>query len=239
MGEPRYSAEPDDPVRFTREWDRKYTAFARLYDVAVRRLPVWRSWIERALPHIEGARVLEVSFGTGHLLTRCAGRFETHGIDYNRAMVQTARQNLRRAGATAALVRGSVEQLPYRDGWFDSLVNTMAFSGYPDGRKALGEMKRVLRDGGKLVLVDFTFPADRNPLGILIAKLWQSSGDVIRDMAQLLGELGFEFKEEAIGGWRSVHLYVATKPASVGERDARSDAGRAKPAPRSGVESRG
>ncbi len=213
-GEPRFSTEPEDPVRFTREWDRFYTAFARLYDVAVRRLPLWRTWIERALPYIQGPRVLEVSFGTGHLLTRYAGRFETHGVDCNRAMVATARRNLERSGAPAELVRGSVEHLPYRSDCFDTLVNTMAFSGYPDGRRALAEMRRVLRPGGSLVLIDFTFPPDGAWLGTRLARFWQRSGDILRDMPELLRAQGFDFEEEAVGGGGSVRLYGATKPGS-------------------------
>ena len=210
MAEQRYSVEPADPARFTREWDRFYTASARPYDVAVRLLPVWKTWLERALPHIEGPRVLEVSFGTGYLLARYAGRFEAHGIDYNRRMVATAQGNLARSRAKAALVQGNVEDLPYPDASFDSIVNTMAFSGYPSGIKALAEMKRVLRTGGKLILIDFSYPVDGNWLGTKLARFMERSGDLIRDMGKLFRECGLEYTDEPIGGWKSVRLYVAT-----------------------------
>jgi len=61
----RPSNEPENAERFTREWDRAYTAWAQPYDLAVRLLPIWKTWLRRALPHIVGPRVLEVSFGTG------------------------------------------------------------------------------------------------------------------------------------------------------------------------------
>jgi methylase of polypeptide subunit release factors len=43
-------------------------------------------------------RVLEVSFGTGYLMTQYAGRFETHGVDINGRMVATAKENLLSTG---------------------------------------------------------------------------------------------------------------------------------------------
>jgi len=213
MGERFTSTEPEDPAGFTQEWDRVYTAWAQPYDLAVRLLPVWKTWLRHALPHIEGPRVLEVSFGTGYLISQYADEFETHGLDYNRAMATTARRNLVRVGKAANLVQGNVEQLPYTDGAFDSLLNTMAFSGYPNGVRALNEMKRVLRVGGKLVLIDFTYPHDRNWLGTKLAAWVENSGDVLRDMRALFDECGFEYTDTPIGGWRSVRLYVATRTA--------------------------
>lgn len=216
---PRYSDEPADPRGFTVRHDRVYTAFAGLYDLAVRHLPLWRTWLARVLPHVAGPRVLEVSFGTGDLLARYAGRVEAHGVDFNRRMVETARRNLSRASVGAALVQANVERLPYRDGCFDCLVNTMAFSGYPDGRRALAEMHRVLRPGGKLVLIDVGYPADRNRIGTALASLWKLSGDLLRDTAGLLAAAGLPATDDEIGGRGSVHLYVAVKPATPASSD--------------------
>ena len=98
-----YSNEPDDKEQFTREFDRVYTTIAGVYDVAVKVLPVWKHWLGQALPHIRGPKVLEVSFGTGYLLTRYAHRFETHGIDYNEKLVTVASENLKKKGIAADL----------------------------------------------------------------------------------------------------------------------------------------
>jgi len=182
------------------------------YDLAVRLLPVWKTWLRHALPHIVGPRVLEVSFGTGYLISQYAGTVEAHGVDYNRRMVTVAQRNLVRTGSKAQLVQGNVEALPYPDALFDSLVNTMAFSGYPNGMQALTEMKRVLRHDGRIILIDFTFPPDQNRLGSRVAMLWERSGDVLRDMAALFRQCELEYTDEAIGAWGSVRLYVATKP---------------------------
>jgi ubiquinone/menaquinone biosynthesis C-methylase UbiE len=207
----RHSTEPVDKREFTESFDRFYSRFGRLYDVAVKLTPWWRTWLRKALPHIDGPRVLEVSFGTGWLLTQYAGRFETHGIDLNEEMVGVARRNLERTGLVAELRRGNVEALPYPDDFFDTLVNTMSFSGYPDAGKAMSELCRVLRPGGRVVMIDVGYPSDGNRLGTAIASLWKRTGDLIRDMNRLFTEFGFEVVENEIGAWGSVHLYVATK----------------------------
>lgn len=207
----RYDADPGDGEAFTRSFDTFYSRIAPVYDLCARHLPPWKTWLCRALPYIRGPRVLEISFGTGYLLTRYARRFETHGIDYNAVMVRTARRNLQRAGAPAALARARVEAMPYRDQAFDTIVNTMAFSGYPDARQALAEMRRVLRPGGRLVLIDVNYPADGNWLGTAVTRMWRQAGDVIRDLPPLFDEIGFAVTDEPIGACGSVHLYLAER----------------------------
>ncbi len=211
----RYSQEPHDQSAFTKSFDQAYTRLARVYDAAVKALPVWKAWLRPALQHLKGPRVLEVSFGTGYLMTECSRRFEVHGLDLNARMIAIARANLQRAGVGAALCRGTVEALPYRSDSFDCVLNTMAFSGYPDGRKALGELLRVLKPAGRLVLIDINYPADGNRLGTWLTEVWKYAGDLIRDMRSLFREFPLEHVDQEIGGWGSVHLYVATKRPSV------------------------
>lgn len=208
---PTYSPEPENQKGFTAEFDSFYTRFSGVYDFLVKSLPVWKNWLKRTLPHIQGPRVLEASFGTGYLLTQYAGRFRAFGIDYNAVMAQIAKRNLHRKGLTACLQQADVSHLPYASHSFDTLVNTMAFSGYPDGVAALIEMGRVLKPGGKLVMVDIDYPKERNWLGMVTTKFWMASGDIIRDMESLFKEVGWEFQEEEIGGFGSVHLYIAEK----------------------------
>ncbi|MEY8015672.1 class I SAM-dependent methyltransferase [Mycobacterium servetii] len=193
-----------------------YTRWARPYDLAVKLLPVWRHWLSAALPHIRGPRVLEVSFGTGWLLTRCANNFDTCGVDLNARMVAVARHNLRRAGVTAQLRQANVEALPFADGQFDTVVNTMSFSGYPDAQRAMTQMHRVLRHQGRLVLIDVGYPDDGHRLGRTVAGLWKRAGDVIRDMPAIFDSFGFDVHHEQLGGFGSVHLYVATKQRPAG-----------------------
>ncbi len=211
MARSRYSPEPVDKRRFTESFDRAYSRFALLYDLAVRALPIWQRWLRQALPHIDGPQVLEVSVGTGWLLSRYAGWVEASGVDLNPKMIAIARRNLERAGVHAELRQANVESLPFPDGRFDTVVNTMSFSGYPDGERSMAELYRVLRPGGRLVLIDVNHPSDGNRLGTALVGMWKRSGDLIRDMPRLLGEFGFRVSEREIGGWGSVHLYIATR----------------------------
>ena len=206
-----YVDEPTEKEQFTEQYDRFYTSFAKIYDGAVKILPFWKRWLKATLPHIQGPRVLEISFGTGYLLMQYAEQFETFGIDYNERFVTMLQEKLEKAGVTANIQQGNVEALPYEDGYFDSIVNTMAFTAYPDSEKAMSEMHRVLKPGGKLVMVDVDYPFDQNRLGMFITKAWIAGGDIVRDMEPLFKKFGFEFTDEEIGGYGSVHLYIAKK----------------------------
>jgi ubiquinone/menaquinone biosynthesis C-methylase UbiE len=208
---PRYTPEPPDKRAFTAHLDRLYGRTARLFDLTVKLLPTWRRWLDSALPHLRGPRVLEVSFGTGYLLTRYARQHRAHGLELNGPLIETARRNLERAGVEAHLVRGNVEALPYAAGSFDSVLSTMAFSGYPDGARALAELSRVLRCDGVLVLVDVGYPSHGGRLGSLVTRLWEAVGDIIRDLPSLLGAAGFDCVDEEVGGFGSVHLLVCRR----------------------------
>lgn len=206
-----YSTEPESKEQFTQDYDRMYTLFADVYDLAVKLFPVWKNWLKQALPHLQGPKVLEVSFGTGYLLTQYADKFETYGVDYNAKLVTVAHRNLNKKGIAAKLQKGDVETLPFDDETFDCVVNTMAFTAYPDGMKAMSELHRVLKPGGKLILIDIEYPADQNWLGMKMTRMWAMLGDIIRNMDEIFRHFNFEYTDQEIGGFGSVHLYVAEK----------------------------
>jgi ubiquinone/menaquinone biosynthesis C-methylase UbiE len=207
----KYTPEPIDKVSYTQEFDRAYTRFANPYDWIVKFLPIWKGWIGKALPHIRGPRVLEVSFGTGYLLTRYANRYDTFGIDLNARMVRLADNKLQTTGLKRRLQQADVYRIPYACGVFDSVVNTMSFSGYPDGNKAIGELHRVLKPSGRLVMLDVNYPSDKNRIGMALTRMWISFGDIIRDMDALFERYEFTYQDEEVGGFGSVHLYIADK----------------------------
>ncbi|MCP4370995.1 MAG: methyltransferase domain-containing protein [Deltaproteobacteria bacterium] len=206
-----YSIEPENPIEYTKKLDRGYSKSAKVYDVAVKLLPVWKTWIKTVIPHIEGSRVLEASFGTGYLLMHYANNYETYGIDFNNHMVEVAKQNLSGKGVKATLQQANVEELPFPENYFNTIVNTMAFTGYPNGKQAMSEFFRVLKNNGKLLIVDFNYPSNRNRFGYWITKFMESAGDTIRDISKILQEFPFEYTEEEIGGFGSVHFYIARK----------------------------
>ena len=206
-----YLKEPENSIEYTKKLDKEYSKYTKVYDVAVKLFPVWKTWIKAVIPFIEGPRVLEASFGTGYLLMQYANNYETHGIDFNNNMIELAKENLSRKGVKATLQWANVEKLPFPDNHFDTIVNTMAFSGYPNGKQAMAEFYRVLKKRGKLLIVDFNYPSNRNRFGYWLTKIMESAGDTIRDISKILQEFRFEYTEEEIGGFGSVHLYIARK----------------------------
>jgi len=209
---PEYSPEPADAERFTEQYDAFYSRFAHAYDRLVKFFPVWRNWLDNALPWIQGPQVLEVSFGTGYLITQIAGQFETYGIDLSQNLARVTRDNLRRSKLTAHIQVANVESLPYPAAVFDSIINTMAFTAYPDGQLAMAEITRVLKPGGRLVMLDINYPHNANMIGTLLTRGWKAGGDIIRDLPELLESFGYQFADQEVGGFGSVHLYVATAP---------------------------
>jgi ubiquinone/menaquinone biosynthesis C-methylase UbiE len=207
----QYSIEPADPRAFSERYDRIYSRIAGLYDLGAPLLPFWQRWLRAALPHLLGPRVLEVSFGTGWLLTQYAGRFEAHGIDLNEAMLRIATRNLRRDGLSARLQIANVEEIPYPDSTFDTVLNTLAFSGYPDANAAMSELRRVLKPRGRMIIIDGNYPHDNNRLGTTLLAIGRLSGDLIRDMNRLFQAFDLEATDQEIGGFGSIHLYLATK----------------------------
>ena len=132
-------------------------------------------------------------------------------MDYNVNFVSKAHELFNRNHISANIQQADVEYLPYKNDSFDSIINTMAFTGYPNGAKALSEIRRILKPGGKLIMVDIDYPTSKKGIGVFMTRFWIALGDVVRDMQRLFQETDFIFTDKEIGGWGSVHLYIAQK----------------------------
>ena len=197
---------------YTDKMNKEYNWMAKGYDAFMTIFPLWKKWIKKVIPHIKGMKILEVSFSSGYLMTQYASNnYEIYGIDYNNKMLEITENKIKKLNITAKLSQGNVEKLPFPDDAFDTVINTMAFTGYPNGEKAMIELKRVLKRGGKLLLVDFDYPKNRNRFGYMIVKLWEKFGDIIKDINLLLTKYDFEYEDISVGGFGSVHLFIATK----------------------------
>ncbi len=206
-----YNFEPKDPKKYTANFDVFYSGFSGIYDFLIRHTSLWHTWVGPAVPHIRGPRVLEISFGTGWLITQFASRFETYGVDLNEQMIKVTSRNLLTTGIKIPLQRASVEALPFRSETFDTVVNTMAFSGYPRADRAISEIHRVLKPGARLVLIDIGFPEDGNWIGTALARFIVATGDILRDMDKIFSQHGFTYEHEILGGAGLIHMYVAQK----------------------------
>ncbi|HEY7225938.1 MAG TPA: class I SAM-dependent methyltransferase [Micromonosporaceae bacterium] len=99
-------------------------------------------------------QVLEIGVGTGANLPFYPDRVEVTGIDLSPAMLAVARERVAERGLRAELSEGDAQALPFADEQFDTVVATLALCVIPDDRAAIAEMSRVLRPGGRLLLLD-------------------------------------------------------------------------------------
>ena len=111
----------------------------------------------------EGARVLEVGCGPGHLSIRLARQHGLHttALDLDPAMIERARANADRAGegfgrlppgSLPSFLVGDVASLPFPDGSFDLVVSTMSMHHWADPAAGLAEIARVLRPGARALV---------------------------------------------------------------------------------------
>jgi ubiquinone/menaquinone biosynthesis C-methylase UbiE len=98
--------------------------------------------------------VLEVAIGTGRNLDFYPAGVRVTGIDLSPAMLALARQRARELGMEVDLREGDAQELSFPDGAFDTVVCTLSLCNVPDDRKVVAEMKRVLKPGGRLLLLD-------------------------------------------------------------------------------------
>jgi len=99
-------------------------------------------------------RVLDVAIGTGLNLPFYPTDISLTGVDLSPAMLAIARQRAADLGREVELHEGNAEALPFADASFDTVVCTLSLCTIPDHAKAIAEMHRVLRPGGKLLLLD-------------------------------------------------------------------------------------
>lgn len=141
----------DPTVRARRVWE----AMAPRYDRDIRffekvQFGGGREWVcSRAT-----GEVLEVAIGTGRNLPFYPAEVTVTGVDLSPAMLDIARTRAAELGREVKLREADAEDLPFADGSFDTVVCTLSLCTIPDHARAIAEMARVLRPGGRLLLLD-------------------------------------------------------------------------------------
>ncbi len=159
------------------------------------------------------AKILDVACGTGILTLRLAKLVPEGavvGVDFSPGMIAQARAKQVPEGFNVSFIEGNAEDLPFPDNSFDYVVNSFAFHFFPNPEKAVQEMHRVLKDGGRAFQID-TYKAI--PGGIIFnwynRTFWQ--GDVHyyypRQLRTFFEESGFEATEQK-RLFRRWHFYV-------------------------------
>lgn len=97
---------------------------------------------------------LEVAIGTGLNLAHYPPDVRLTGVDLSPEMLTMAEAGAKRTGRAVKLMEADAQDLPFADGSFDTVVCTYALCSVPDEARAISEMQRVLKHGGRLILVD-------------------------------------------------------------------------------------
>ena len=140
----------------------------RIYDGSAARydrmiwIPEWllfgsgRQWATS----LAAGRTLEVAAGTGRNLSHYSRQIPLTAIDLSEQMLDLARQRAVRLQREVEFQVADAQALPYADASFDTVLATLALCSIPDDRAAVAEMSRVLRPGGRLLLLEHV----RSPL---------------------------------------------------------------------------
>ena len=141
----------DATDRQRRVWDKRAPSYDRLMGLMEKLFfGDGRAW---ACSQASGD-VLEVAVGTGRNLPFYPDSIRLTGIELSPAMLAMARRRAQELGREVDFREGDAQALTFPDASFDTVICTMSLCSIPDDRKAVAEMKRVLRPGGRLLLVD-------------------------------------------------------------------------------------
>lgn len=161
--------------------------------------------------------VLEVAVGTGRNLPLYPEGIRLTGIELSPEMLTIARRRARELGLDDNLQQSDAQALPFLDASFDTVVCTFALCCIPDDRKAVAEMKRVLRPGGRLLLVDHV-PSTSRLLRDIQWLLEQMTARlegvyILRRSLDIVRAEGFEIETSERSKAGIVERVLARKPA--------------------------
>ena len=136
----------------------KYDLMNDLMSLGLHR--AWKAYAVLVANVRAGQRVLDLAGGTGDLASAFARRVGSAGVvvhtDVNESMLQTGRDRLLDSGQALPTTVCDAEQLPFCDNGFDLVSVAFGLRNMTHKERALAEMRRVLKPGGKLLVLEFS-----------------------------------------------------------------------------------
>ena len=113
-----------------------------------------------------GTRILEVAPGPGYLAIELAriGNYQVVGLDISKSFVQIAQAKATEAGVAVDFRHGNAANMPFDAASFDLIICRAAFKNFTEPIQALNEMHRVLKPGGKALIMDLRRDASREDI---------------------------------------------------------------------------
>lgn len=160
-----------------------------------------------------GEAVLDVGCGTGTVALLAKKKVgpegRVDGVDASPDMVARAAAKAQRAGSDVQFSNATAQQLPYKDGAFDIVLSTLMFHHLPKaGRAAFGrEAFRVLKPGGRWLIVDFAKPQRRSRF----FRLHRHGHVDLNRIASDLGAAGFSIVAQGDVGTKGLRYLIARR----------------------------
>lgn len=170
-----------------------FSSIAPRYDLLNRLLSFgrdryWRRFAVNQLPVLKAAMFLDVATGTGDVAIEIAKQHipdtKIIGIDFSDQMLELGRKKIIKMGYQEQidLHFGDVTSLPFKDKTFDATIIAFGIRNVVDYRRGIYEMMRVVKDGGKVVILEFTNSQNRFlkwPYYIYFTKVLPIIGEII------------------------------------------------------------
>ena len=166
-----------------------------------------RPYRERIVGAAEG-RVLEIGVGSGRNLFLYPARVQrVIGIDPSRKLLAMAREAARGTVRDIELLEGSAGAIPLEKASIDTIVSTWSLCSIADAPRALGEMLRVLKPGGRFLFVEHGRAPDASVRWWQdrLTPIWKRLGGgchLNRAIAELIGDAGFQIESLNTGYMR-------------------------------------
>lgn len=159
-----------------------------------------------------GESVLDVGCGTGSLAIAAKRRVgeqgQVFGIDASPEMIARATSKATRAMIDVSFKTAVAEALPFADAAFDAVLSTLMLHHLPRKvrQQCLGEIQRVLKPEGRVLVVDFAKPQERSGL---LAHFHRHGHVDPREIVALLNEAGFHAIDQGAVGISSLQYVLA------------------------------
>ncbi|MGA2600296.1 MAG: class I SAM-dependent methyltransferase [Bryobacteraceae bacterium] len=127
----------------------------------------FKALARRAAAQVQaGGSVLEVAPGPGYFAIELAklGDYRISGLDISSTFVEIARTNAAKANVHVDFHHGNASLMPFPDGGFDFICCRAAFKNFGEPKRALQEMNRVLKPGGKALIIDLRRDATKDSI---------------------------------------------------------------------------
>lgn len=161
--------------------------------------------------------VLEIAVGTGRNLPYYPSNVSLTGVDLSPDMLEIARHRAEESGRDVTLHVGDAQALEFPDDHFDTVVSTLSLCTIPDERKAVAEVMRVLRPGGRFLMLEHVRSPNlpvrtvQRVLDPLFVRL--QADHLLREPLQPLRAQGFEIERTERSKWGIIERVSARKSA--------------------------